>query len=89
MKIHISDQGDRSVGISPNEMTVDLNWVMQYEQDREELRKTFLEFARDVLDFCNGRIDVVFGDECPDCLSIMEYEKCVCKDCISNLYKEG
>ena len=29
MKIHISDQGDRDVGINPNEMTVDLNWYIK------------------------------------------------------------
>ncbi len=84
MKIHISDQGDRDVGINPNEMTIDLNWYIETKQDRKGLRKTFEDFARDVLDFCNGRIDVVFDDECPDCLTIMKDDKCVSKGCISN-----
>ena len=84
MKIHISDQGDSSVGISPNEMTVELNWYIKTKQDRKGLRKTFLEFARDTLDF-DDRIDVVFDDECSDCLTIMKDGKCDSKGCISNM----
>lgn len=96
MKIYISDQGDRGVGISSNEMTVDLNWDIDSDiknsdynvQDRDVLRKSFLEFAKDVLDFCNGRVDVVFGDECPDCLKVLVDDKCHNENCISYIKNE-
>ena len=87
MKIHIFDEGDRSVGIGSSEMDIELNWnIPNTKQEREELRKIFIEFAKNSLDFCNDRVSGYFSDECPDCFSILKDNKCTNKNCITYGY---
>lgn len=88
MKAEIYDQGDYSVGINPNVMKIELNWDLDSKEDRDEIRETFKKFAVEYLDFCYGRVDVVFDDECGDCLSLLKDNKCINKSCINNLYRD-
>jgi len=50
IKIFITDSGDPSVGINPNNMTVELNWTINDKEDRERLRDIFKEIAENYLD---------------------------------------
>ena len=85
MKIIISTSGDKSVGIPVDYVTI--NWetldVLFQEEiiNREELRKNLSDFWGDCLD---GKMAVLFGDECPDCYKIMKNSVCSNKDCPSS-----
>ena len=78
MEIYVEDRGDRSVGINPNRMKIELNWdYPKDKKEREELREIFRKFALEYLDFCpdwpyRKETGAMFGDECFDCGSIFE-----------------
>lgn len=85
MKVYIASQGDRSVGISPCEMTIEFDgWKTAKDffndtsWDREELRGKICTFATEVFD---DRCTARFVDECPDCgHSIVEPDKKCCNE---------
>jgi len=84
MKVFVYGTGDPSVGISPVEATLEVNIdIEDYDDDeRIQLRKHLAEF---IGDFFDDRIrNVIFEDECPDCLSKLVNEKCIEKYCINN-----
>lgn len=89
MKVHINDSGDRSVGIWPTEITIEVNLVLPHTtKEREDMREEFYQ-AGFILG-CNqswGKkesISVTFEDECPDCHSILVEGKCKNKNCMTN-----
>ena len=89
MKIYIEDEGDRSVGIGSNHITMeweDLDFSNQ--EERDDMRKDIAQCFQDLCD--NGRVGVTFEDECFECRAIMVNKKgkrlkrCPNKDCLSN-----
>ena len=89
MKVYISDRGDRSVGISPSEIEVNINWVLPNDRKaRESMREEFYSVGQQL--GCEqswgqkDSINVTFEDECPDCHSILVKDKCKNKRCIAN-----
>ena len=89
MKVYISDRGDRSVGINPTEICIDINWVLPKEsKQREEMREEFYQAGLALgCEQSWGKkesINVTFEDECPDCLTILVDGKCKNKNCINN-----
>lgn len=95
MKIFINDQGDRTVGINPYYLTIDISEfdikdeTFNYEDNREKFRKLIREVGEFLgMERAWGRensINVVFEDECPDCFCILKDNKCINKNCISNM----
>ena len=83
MKIYIISEGDRSVGIAQSETTIDTNMNIKNlkDEDRGEMRKELRDFF--YMFHNNGRTDVWFEDECPDCFARLRNGKCVNKGCIS------
>ena len=94
MKIHITTPGDKSVGIWGDviEITMDRD-LPQDTEERNGMRKSLADFFTDFCD--NGKAQVAFDDECPECGAVMEwrpnmfgYEGCyVCmnQNCLSNI----
>lgn len=93
MKATIVIQGDHSVGIPTNEVSVDfgnsfiecLHGASYEPEEREILRKQLAEFFGELFD---GRARVYFSDECFDCGKILKNNKCSNSNCISNLPEE-
>jgi len=69
MRIYIYDEGKPKDGKLSNKMIVDLQWDIGSLdiKERNTIRKTFMEFAKDKLDFCYGKTAVSFEDECIIC----------------------
>ena len=69
MKIFIYHNGDRSVGINGDEVTIEWEGMPRMDKDeREALRRDLKHFWDDAFDF---RCYVRFDDECPECHQIM------------------
>ena len=69
MKIFIHHDGDMSVGIPGDELTIDwpkCDWHVDKE-NRENLRKGLQEFWADYFDAPKGAVGVRFEDECEEC----------------------
>ena len=62
MKLHISNRGDRSVGIEPDFITVDWNadFAAPDTEERSELREAFQSFFATLID---GPVFVQWDDE--------------------------
>jgi len=86
MKVYIEDQGDRSVGIQPVQITVE--FPEGFVQDREQMRIDLREFGETQLDA--HHVSVWYDDECFDCGQTLDPEtkKCVNYRCISNMPDE-
>lgn len=83
MEIYIETEGDRSVGIWGDEIT--LKWNIDIPTDpkeRQELKESIADCFQELCD--NGRVKVWFEDECSDCYQIKDKGICKNKSCISN-----
>jgi len=82
MKAFINSVGDHSVGIGDAESIVESNFDFTDKEDRERVRKELKDFFHEFHDL--GRTEVVFEDECSDCLHLLVDGKCFNSNCISN-----
>ena len=66
MKAELITQGDSSVGINGDLITIDGLWegLVETPEDREITRKALADFFADFMDETPS---VFFDDECPDC----------------------
>jgi len=66
MKAELTTQGDSSVGINGDLITIDGLWegLVETPEDREEFRKSLSDYFADLMD---EKPSVFFDDECPDC----------------------
>jgi hypothetical protein len=95
MKAYVSDNGDWSVGIPPNQMTLEVNHGYEMDKEfREQLREEIRQFAMKYFDFCpdwpnRKETRVLFGDECGECGSLIPDElNCPNRNCRSSPYND-
>lgn len=69
MKAFIQTTGDRSVGIDPDEISLEWNIFLGSKEEREKYRSDLKEIFQDLCD--NGKTYVVFEDECADCGALL------------------
>ncbi len=81
MKVTITDEGDRTVGIRPTTVTIDLPWTNLSDEDRDDLRVHLREFWSCYLDMTT--LQIYFDDECPDCGHVKEGNDCTNPNCIN------
>ncbi|KKN11370.1 hypothetical protein LCGC14_1027100 [marine sediment metagenome] len=89
MRIYLHGLGDSSVGIPPFNATVHIKGVRTGDfaealaGGRNELRKDLEKYFSEL---CDDSMVAFFGDECPDCLNILdENTQCTDKDCSNYL----
>lgn len=96
MKIFIEAAGDRSVGLNPCGVTIDLGdwcdtaWVN--EGNRQATRESLAAWWQEYLD--NGAVTVTFEDECGSCGRLLTprasgvgYQRCANKACPEYRYR--
>lgn len=78
--LRITMAGDPTVGIPSLNDTIELKWDLdEYADERERVRSIIAGAWKDLYD--EGSVDVVFDDECPDCLGV-GYHKPSCPNAI-------
>lgn len=76
MKIHFRSNGDSSVGIPSENITIEVSSI---PYDREQVRKDILEFfAETFVDESPSNCKVWFDDECDDCGKELKSKKISC-----------
>lgn len=78
MKAFYENPGEPDVGIAGAEMCLEFNLSMD---DRDGDRKILLDFFDE---FADGKGQVWFEDECPDCFMVLVKGKCISKNCVRN-----
>jgi len=69
MKLFLQDSGDRSVGIQPNEMAIEINCIFSDGKEREFFREAAILFFKLTTYEFKLRC-AIFDDECPLCLKL-------------------
>lgn len=82
MKIFISDDGDRESNIPITTAIIDVNLVnADYNKnDRDYIREKLGETFKGLFDL-HGKMFVIFDDECPNCLTVLQKGKCQNVNC--------
>lgn len=87
MKVHVETVGDRSVGINPTTVTIEVSWDNADTDERAYLKRQATEFARELT---SERIRYCYlDDECPECGSQKDTTgKCSNDRCVTNIPDE-
>ena len=81
--IYIRIYGDPSVGINDLTDKIELQWDLdETSGERERIRKILRDAWSELYD--DGKVDVHFGDECPDCFGLLGNHKPSCPSAVSN-----